>query len=349
MPGLHRASCGTTSTGAGHSVLSTWKRLKRFCQVIPQRDRLEGSWQTYDLSCPDLWPGAASSLPMRQPKHPPACQKRAHERWHGASNKDVAALHHWQSDNHRLVHIELNGCPIAWWISVTPINPYPRKNIRRILSVGHLRCVELIALSTSTQGCADGGTCYAAQENITVKRCSCIAMFGPLCFFCPIIFFSLFWIRVMPTSGHWPLWCWHLLLCSSRGFSLIAISAALAWGPFQTKYGKGMSPNKWERSQQAFFFSRPAFCSAKIELQVCLYFKAWVEVRIYWGLRLLFMLITKVFSRSLKSIMVSPTPFFSLRWLKSARLVPPALLQRGASEEMKTSYEHMFLKHALYP
>ena len=40
--------------------------------------------------------------------------------------------------------------------------------IQRILSVGHLSGVELIALSTSTQGCADGGMCYAAQENSTV-------------------------------------------------------------------------------------------------------------------------------------------------------------------------------------
>ena len=337
MPGLHRASCGTTSTGAGHS----------FCQrenvfffpaldstAWQTRGKLTDLWlmTTYDLFCPDLWPGAASSLPMRQPKHPPACQKRAHERRHGASNKDVVASPCY----------ELNGCPIAWWISVTPINPYPR-NIRRILCVGHLRCVELIALSTSTQGCADGGKCYAAQENSTVKDAHALPCSDPSVFFFSPIIFSLFWIRVMPTSGHWPLWCWHLLLCSSRGLSLI--SAPLAWGPFQTKYGKGMRLKKWERSQQVggFIFQGQLFAVQKMSCKYVSISKLeWKPGFLedsdfyllkssqgqycqYWYPQIL------AFARIISFTI--DVRCFSLRWLKSARLVPPASLRRGASGE----------------
>ena len=72
--------------------------------------------------------------------------------------------------------------------------------------------------------------------------------------------------------------------------------------------GKGMSwkleprnISRWKSFQGLFIFAVP-WWNWVASMSLCLYFKAWVEVRIYWRFRLLFIL---EFSRT---ILVSPNP-----------------------------------------
>ena len=126
-----------------------------------------------------LWyPGLAAVFPMWQPKHPPACRKRAHERWwgtpvlfpkklgkkirtcpkmnryvalcskgmqRGCGGMDGESKNFWKGRHNDL--IEQRSFLKPHWLCIAPVKVF-----------------EL--LHWDLQGCADGAKCYAAQENL---------------------------------------------------------------------------------------------------------------------------------------------------------------------------------------
>ena len=179
----HHRACGTSAglrsrwnlwdEGGPRANMRKHKISRLLISVLSQRLDLYGFINLEKGACRDmavynilyntetfrsrLLPGLATGLPMWQSKHSPACWKRAHERRQGSSAVELPSCHQDTTYDNLIRYM---GCQIC------------QSTMTRMTWSQWISDSQQMSLSTcfvnveTSQGCADGAKCYAAQDNM---------------------------------------------------------------------------------------------------------------------------------------------------------------------------------------